>query len=131
MPARPDTPYSADLGDRDPIQAMHQTSERIQAVVGSWPASRFEQTYAAGKWTARQILIHLAQTELALGNRARMALATPHYVAQSFDQDEWMVRESRLSGKDALEALLAIGRMNAELFGSLPAADRAVGFSHP
>src|SRR2546423_1458967 len=119
----PVTPYTADLGDLDPIQAIHETSERIQAVVGSWPPTQFEHTHAVGKWTARQILIHLAQTELALGNRARMALATPHYVAQSFDQDEWMVRESHLSGKDALEALVAIGRMNAELFGSLSTAD--------
>ena len=87
--------------------------------------------HRTGKWTARQILTHLAQTELALGSCARMALATPNYAAQSFDQDEWMARESRLSGADALLAFVAIGRMNLALFDSLSASDRAVAFSHP
>ena len=31
----------------------------------------FDRPYAPGKWTARQVLIHLAQTELALGTRTR------------------------------------------------------------
>ena len=45
-------------------------------------------------------MTHLAQTELALGVRARMALATPTYTAQAFDQDAWIGRETRLSGAE-------------------------------
>lgn len=127
----PETPYTQDLAGRDPLVAMRRVPEQIRAVVASWSPAHWERTYAPGKWTARQILTHLAQTELALGSRARMALATPNYAAQSFDQDEWMARESRLSGGDALLAFVAIGRMNLALFDSLSASDRAVAFSHP
>ena len=94
-------------------------------------SARFERSYAPGKWSARQILMHLAQSELALGTRARMALSTPNYTAQPFDQDIWMNREPALSGRDALEAFVVMARMNAALFGSLSAGDRATPFAHP
>jgi hypothetical protein len=127
----PQTPYSPDLGEREPLSTMGETAARIKALTGGWAAPEFERTYAPGKWTARQILIHLAQTELALGNRARMALGTPGYVAQAFDQDRWMARESGLGAREALDALTATSAMNRALFASLTPADRATTFSHP
>ena len=127
----PQTPYTADLGEHEPLAAIADTSTRLRELLAGWSPAQFERTYAPGKWTARQILIHLAQTELALGNRARMALATPDYVAQAFDQDAWMARESSLSGRDAIDALLGVAEMNRAFFASLSAADRATPFSHP
>jgi hypothetical protein len=127
----PQTPYTADLGAREPLAAIADTSTRLRKLLAGWSPTQFERTYAPGKWTACQILIHLAQTELALGNRARMALATPNYVAQAFDQDAWMARESSLSGPDAVDALLGVAGMNRAFFASLSAADRATPFSHP
>ena len=35
-----------------------------------------------------------------------MALATPNYAAQSFDQDSWMAREEGLGGREALAVSL-------------------------
>src|SRR5215212_714421 len=92
-------PYAADLAGREPLAAMAQTSTRLRELLAEWPPAHFERSYAPGKWTARQILIHLAQTEIALGNRARMALATPNYTAQAFDQDAWIVKEAGGAGK--------------------------------
>ena len=90
---RPTTPYTSNLGDRDPIEAMRDTAARVEAITAGWTSHDFDRTYAPGKWSARQILTHLAQTELALGTRARMALSTPHYVAQPFEQDAWIVHQ--------------------------------------
>jgi hypothetical protein len=129
----PTTPYSADLGDRDPIAAIRDSLSRIGALGAAWTPPQFERSYAPGKWSARQILTHLAQSELAFGTRARMALAAPNrdYVAQPFDQDAWMARESALVGRDALAALLGVGAMNLALYASLTADGRAATFSHP
>jgi hypothetical protein len=60
-----------------------------------------------------------------------MALSTPAYVAQAFDQDAWIGRDASLSGPEALEAFLALGTMNRALFRSLPAGERAIALSHP
>jgi hypothetical protein len=110
---------------------MRGTADRYRQLVAGWTPEQFERTYAPGKWTARQILIHLAQTELALGNRARMALATPNYAAQAFNQDDWMAKEEKLPGKDALDAFLALVTMNRAFFDGLSTADRATTLSHP
>lgn len=127
----PATPYSAVLGDRDPIVAIGDMVERVKALVASWPDDRFERSYAPGKWTARLILTHLAHSELAFGNRTRMALSNPGYVAQPFDQDAWMAREQSLSGRDAANAMLALAGINATLYAGLTPADRQMPFSHP
>jgi hypothetical protein len=126
-----DNPYAPELADRDPIQALREAPHRIQALTSGWTPAEFDRTYAPGKWTARQILIHLAQTELALGTRARMALTTRSYAAQPFNQDQWMLHESALAGKDAVDALVAISVMNRVFFQSLSDADRATPFTHP
>ena len=127
----PTTPYTTDLADREPLDAMRDTTARIRALVGGWHPDQFERSYAPGKWNARQILTHLAQSEVALGYRARMAVTTPDYAAQSFDQDAWMARESATTGHDALDAFLGLAAMNMALFASLSDADRAVSLSHP
>jgi hypothetical protein len=127
----PTTPYTADLAGRNPIDAIGETIARIDAITAPWTPADFERSYAAGKWSARQILTHLAQSELAFGTRARMALTVPGYAAQSFDQDLWMTRESDLNGQTAREAYLSTGRMNLALFKRLSKADLSTAFSHP
>jgi hypothetical protein len=127
----PTTNYSKDLGDREPLGVMRESGARLAALTRRWSAADFERPYAPGKWTARQIVTHLAQTELALGVRARMALATPNYTAQAFDQDLWIGRETRLSGSDAVAAFAAICGMNLALFEGLSQADREIAMAHP
>jgi DinB family protein len=127
----PTTPYTADLDGRDPLVVLGDTPGRIQGLTGAWTPAQFERSYAPGKWSARQILIHLAQSEMALGARARLALSTTPYVSQAFDQNAWMVRDAGLSGADALNALVAMSRMNLALFESLSDTDRATPFTHP
>jgi hypothetical protein len=110
---------------------MRDSIARLAALTRGWTAPDFGRPYAPGKWTARQVLIHLAQTELALGVRARMALATPNYTAQSFDQDVWLGRETALSGADAMTALAGISCMNVALFEALSSTDRETPMAHP
>jgi len=127
----PTTPYTKHLGDREPIATMRETSERIRTLTAGWSPPQFERTYATGKWTARQILTHLAETDMALGYRVRMALSTPAYVAQPFDQDAWIAKETRTSGVEAVAAYFGLRQMNLSLFATLSAADRQTPFTHP
>jgi len=127
----PTTPYTPDLGDRDPLAAIRDTLQSMPDLTRDWTTDRFERSYAPGKWSASQVFTHLAQTELALGYRARMAVSTPAYVAQPFDQDIWIALDVRLGGREALETFLAIARMNLAFFEGLSATDRAAALSHP
>ncbi|HOC17610.1 MAG TPA: DinB family protein [Vicinamibacterales bacterium] len=124
-------PYEDDLGNRDPLEAMSETPGRIRAVVSTLSPEDLERSHAPGKWTLRQLLVHLAQTELALPVRARMALTQKGYVAQPFDQNDWMAAESRVDGTTALAAYTAVRQMNLQFFSALSASERATGFHHP
>ena len=129
--AAPVTPYTKYLGDREPLSAIRESTQRIQNLTADWTAAQYERSYEPGKWNARQILTHLAHVEMAFGTRIRMALTVENYVAQSFDQDPWLAREPAMSGPDARDTFLRLNRMNLALFASLSPADRSRTFSHP
>ena len=124
-------PYSADLGSRNPLDALAETAASIGTLVDSWGDDRFERSYAPGKWSARQLLIHLAQAELALTTRARFALSTPGYVAQGFDQNDWMPLDQGASARTALAAYLALRQLNLAMFRALSPEQRERRFQHP
>jgi len=124
-------PYGADLGDRDPLEALAETPGRIREVVQSWTDAQFERSYAEGKWSARQVLIHLAQTELALTTRARFALSETDYQAQSFAQDNWVPVDAQAKAADALNAYTSLRQFNLAMWRSLTAEQRERRFTHP
>lgn len=126
----PTTPYSHHIEGRDPLVAMRETIPAIAQVVAGWTKEQFERPIAPGKWTVGQILTHLAQTELALGTRARMALTRPGFTAQSFDQDGWLAREGAMSAADAVQAFTVLATMNLGLYQTLSEADRNIAFTH-
>lgn len=127
----PVTPYTRDLGGRDPIEAYRDSLTKFEALTHGWTPEEFERRYAPGKWSARRILIHLAQSEIAFGFRARMTLAVPGYTSQNFDQDVWMGIEATLSGPEAVQALLGLGAMNLAFFAALTPGQREVTLTHP
>ena len=129
--ALPPNPYAADLGGRDALEALADTPGRIRTLVECWPADRFERSYAPGKWSARQILIHLAHSELALTARARFALQQEGYTAQPVAQDEWMKADGRADALAALDAYVALRRFNLPMWTKLSADERERRFTHP
>ena len=124
-------PYAEDLGNRAPLDALGDTVDRIRQLVSSWSHDTFEKSYAPGKWSARLILVHLAQTELALSTRARFALAQPAYVAQAFSQDDWMPFDADIDARTALAAYTSLRAMNLRMWKGLTQEQRDRVFSHP
>jgi uncharacterized damage-inducible protein DinB len=126
-----DNPYGMDLGARNPLEALAETPGRIRDAVTGWSESDFERTYAPGKWSFRKVLVHLAQTELALPTRARFALSEDRYAAQPFSQDAWMAVDHRADARTALDAYLALRQFNLALWRALTPEQLARPFTHP
>jgi uncharacterized damage-inducible protein DinB len=124
-------PYGEDLGARAPLEALADTPGRIRQLVDGWSDADFERSYAPGKWSIRQVLIHLAQTELALTTRARFALSQSDYAAQAFSQDDWMHVDHRAPARTALDAYLALRQFNLAMWRGLTADQLARQFTHP
>lgn len=124
-------PYANNLCDRDPMAVLSETPSRLRAIVASLGDGAFFRTYEEGKWTVQQIIAHLLQAEIAFNFRIRQALAIDDYVAQSFDQDDWMNSEPAINGSVALEAYRHLREFNLSLYRSLGSAERARPFRHP
>jgi hypothetical protein len=126
------TPYSHYLTGLDPVSVMAETIVKTRAAVSGFTPQDFERSHAPGKWTAREVLIHLAHGEIVFGSRVRFALTTPDYVVQPFDQDAWMALDQRgLDGQAALALFSFTRAFNLGLFKRLTKEERAKTFRHP
>jgi hypothetical protein len=84
---------------------------------------------APGKWSARQIVAHLADTELVLAHRFRQVIAEENPTLVGINQDAWSANldYARRKPKQSLETFRRIRAENYELLKELPesAYDRA------
>ena len=124
-------PYGEALGHRQPLEALADTPGRIRQHVERWTDADFERSYAAGKWSFRKLLVHLAQTELALTTRARFALSTDNYSAQAFSQDDWMAIDNQASARTALDAYTSLRQFNLAMWRALTPEQIVRPFTHP
>jgi uncharacterized damage-inducible protein DinB len=124
-------PYAKDLGDRNFADALRTTPGRIRELLTHMSPDAFGRSYAPGKWTARQLILHLAQTELAFSTRLRMALTTDNYVVQPFDQDRWMLLDADADAATSLAAYEGLRALNLSLIARLTKADLERPFTHP
>jgi hypothetical protein len=124
-------PYGKYVDGVDVMTSLVETPARIASLVRGWARDRDERSHAPGKWTARQVLAHLAQLEMNFSTRVRFALAQDGYQMQSFDQDDWMRTETPPSALVSLDAYTALRAMNVALLRSLTAEQRARTAGHP
>jgi hypothetical protein len=124
-------PYAVDLGDRDPVAALGETPDRYVDLLRAWTPEQFERSYAPGKWTARQVLIHLAQAELMVQPRVRLALTASDYVVQPFEQDDLVALEPSVDAHTALSTYRTLRQFALPLFESLTPSQLATTCRHP
>src|SRR5688500_10145800 len=127
----PGNPYAADLGEREPVASLTETAARIAALAGGWTGSAFASSYAPGKWTGAQLLLHLVHVEIFFGTRIRLGLTVPGYVVQPMDQDALMAVEPAVDGAAALQAFVSLRSLNLALFRGLSADALNRPFTHP
>jgi hypothetical protein len=124
-------PYAAQLGDQDPVGVLSATAPRLQELATSLGDARIAQPIAAGKWSPRQIFIHLADCELAFGFRYRQTLAEDNHMVQPFDQDKWAKTYAAYDARQALDAFTALRNWNLALIRTLTGEEMAKAVMHP
>src|SRR5690349_3462260 len=82
-------PYARNLGGQDPLAVIAATGGKLEHLFQALGPERADKSPAPGKWSAREILCHLADSEVVFAFRLRQALAQDHHVIQPFDQDDW------------------------------------------
>ena len=111
-------PYAPFLGNQKPTEVLEQTARLLAKVGERLNAANMEWRPAPGKWNAREILCHLADSEIAFGFRLRQTLAEKHHVIQPFDQEKWAGMYGGLSARSAISTFSALREWNLGLIGS-------------
>ncbi len=124
-------PYSSLVGASDPLALLASTPQRIADLVRGWSRAQWSRSYFPGKWSASQVVLHLAHDELAWSTRARLALTVSGYVPQTFDGAGWVALESPTEPEASLEAFLALRRLNLLLYRRLSPEQLTRTFKHP
>jgi hypothetical protein len=123
-------PYASHLGNQDPLRVLAETPNRLQQIASSLN-DRMNKSPAAGKWSPREILVHLADTELTFAFRYRQALAEDNHVIQPFDQERWATLYAAYTADQALSLFAAVRNWNLALLRSLTPAQWARTVTHP
>ncbi len=124
-------PYARQLGDRDALEVIAATPRRLETLATALGPKGMERARAPGKWTAREILCHLADCEIAFAFRLRQTLAEDHHVMQPFDQDLWARSYAAYDAAAALAAFTALRAWNVALIRALPPAALTKRVNHP
>lgn len=99
-------------------------AEVARALEG-FPAAKLTTRPLAGKWTAAEIVHHLADSEMQSAIRLRKLLAEAHPVIQGYDQDRWaevLYYQSRPI-EPSLQAFRYARETTAQLFEHMSEAD--------
>ena len=101
-------PYEKFLDGR-PVEAiLSETSGLLARYVETIGPDRARRSPAPGKWSAAEILSHLADCELVFGFRLRQTLAENSPTIQPFDQDKWAAIYPGIPAALALEVFTAL-----------------------
>ena len=121
------------VGDRDPIDVLAETPERLETLTLPLSDEKRRRPEAPGKWSVHDVVQHLTDAETAFLWRTRLICAEEgDPVLQGYDQDRWAARLRYQEGQfeDVLEELVVMRRRNLRLLRSLTAADLARAGQH-
>jgi hypothetical protein len=124
-------PYAVFLESCDPLDVLGGTAAELATWMDAIGPARVSESPAPGKWSAREILCHLADTEIAFAFRLRQALAEDHHTIQPFDQDAWAEVYKPFTADAALAVFAAVRAWNLTLIGGMTAADLNKPVTHP
>lgn len=77
------------LTPEDPVAAMAAFPTELGLLIGRLSSGELESTPRRGEWSAKEVVAHLAETEVAFGWRLRTMLADDQPTLAPYDQDAW------------------------------------------
>jgi hypothetical protein len=113
------------LGKRDPYAVLEATPDALSHAMSDLSDEQMARPEREGKWSVRQVLRHLADSELVWSYRLRVVWAEDRPQLMGYDQDAWAER-LRYADSDPVKSLSEFNllrRGNLRLLASASNAD--------
>jgi uncharacterized damage-inducible protein DinB len=113
------------LGARDPLDVLRTTEAGLRRSLEGLSQAQIAEPEASGKWSTRQVMQHLADSELVWAYRLRLVLAQDRPELKGYDQDVWAdrLRYHEADAARAVDEFSVLRRSNVRLLQSASAAD--------
>lgn len=122
-------PYERFVTGEDLLDQVSSTPAKLEAAVRA--ASDIDRPLGPGKWSVRQVLAHLTDTEIAFGFRLRQAVAETGHVIQPFDQEKWAAGYASADAEMALSLFSLLRKWNVQFLRGLAAEAFEKEVTHP
>jgi hypothetical protein len=80
------------VGSRDALDILRGTAAELARAVDALTPEQLARPEGEGKWAIRQVVRHLADSEIVWGYRLRLVLAQDRPTITGYDQDRWADR---------------------------------------
>jgi hypothetical protein len=109
------------LGGQDPLKAQAATAKRLQRLIKTATPGKLRRRPAPDKWSATEIMAHLADVEIVIGWRVRSILGSPGTPIQAYDQDAWVTagHYTKRDTRKSLEQFRVLRETNLALYKML------------
>ncbi|GAA0492601.1 bacillithiol transferase BstA [Salinibacillus aidingensis] len=74
------------------VKQIETYTERLRETVDSLSDEELSKTYRDGSWNVRQLVHHIADSQLNMYQRLKLALTDESPTVPAFDQDKWAVQ---------------------------------------
>lgn len=104
---------------------------RLREIVAPLNDAELSKTYYDGSWTVRQLVHHIADSQLNMYQRLKLALTDENPTIPGFDQDKWAIQpDTKLPLESSLKMLEGINERIVCLGNSLTEEDLKRIFTH-
>lgn len=109
------------LGQRDPIPVLSDLLPWLANRIRGVAETDLRRPEAPAKWSAVEVIQHLADSDMVAGFRTRMVLTEDRPALQGYDQDRWAseFRYREVSLGDAMDQLRGLRAANINLWKTL------------
>jgi uncharacterized damage-inducible protein DinB len=115
------------------IDQIEQAPGQLRQAVAGLSEEQIDTPYRPGGWTVRQVVHHLADADMNIYTRFRLALTEDEPTIKPFAQERWVALEDARTAPPeiSLSLLESLHRRWVLLLRSLHPADFARTFRHP
>ncbi|WP_353423257.1 putative metal-dependent hydrolase [Staphylococcus xylosus] len=93
-----DMPENVTLGDVQKwLAEIDNYTRRLRDVVENITEEELNKTYRDGSWNVRQLVHHIADSQLNMYQRLKLALTDNNPIVPPFNQEEWVELEDSLA----------------------------------